>query len=261
VLKQAHRSSANSAWLFRIANADIFRDYRPVIRQLNWTVLQDEHWAVLGANGSGKSTLLSLIHGDMHPALGGTIERRGVPFGTHIETWKHRVGWVSPELQADHYLATSIEEIVISGRYASVGLNAAPTRADYRAARRWLKFFDIAELAQRGPRQVSYGQLRLALIARAMVNDPELLLLDEPCTGLDGDVREDVLEVLQRIANGGTQLIMAVHDPSDIVPAIKNALVIKRGGEVVEMSVADRDKRIRPGSRPMTKGNPPWTPG
>jgi molybdate transport system ATP-binding protein len=260
-LTQAHRSDANSTWLFRIANADIFRDYRPVIRQLNWTVRQDEHWAVLGANGSGKSTLLSLIHGDMHPALGGTIERRGVPFGTHIETWKHRVGWVSPELQADHYLATSIEEIVISGRYASVGLNAARTRADYRAARRWLKFFDIAELAQRGPRQVSYGQLRLALIARAMVNDPELLLLDEPCTGLDGDVREDVLEVLQRIANGGTQLIMAVHDPSDIVPAIKNALVIKRGGEVVEMSVADRDKRIRPGSRPMTKGNPPWTPG
>ena len=226
----------NSSWLVRIANATIYRDYRPVIRDLNWTLLPGEHWAVLGANGSGKSTLLSLIYGDLHPALGGTIERAGLAPGDRIEDWKRRVAWVSPELQADHFAAHSLEEVVISGRYASVGLNAPPTAADRRSARRWLEYFGIAGLRERGPRSVSYGQMRLALFARAMANDPELLLLDEPCTGLDGDVRARVLREIERLARSGTQIVMAVHDADDIVPAVKNILQLKRSGRWVAKS-------------------------
>lgn len=218
--------------LFVIRNADIYRDYRPVIRNLDWTLVRGENWAILGANGSGKSSVLSMIYGDLHPALGGTIERDGVPKGTHIEAWKHRIGWVSPELQADHFLAKDIEEIVISGRYASIGLNDPPTKADRKAADRWLKFFNIEHLRARGPRQVSYGQMRLALFARAMMNDPELLLLDEPCTGLDGDVRATVLGFIEQLAEQGTQIVMAVHDPEDIVPAVRHVLRINRGGKV-----------------------------
>lgn len=220
-----------------IRNADIYRDYRPVIRGLDWTLARGENWAILGANGSGKSSLLNLIYGDLHPALGGSIEREGVPKGTHIEAWKHRVGWVSPELQADHYLATSIEEIVISGRYSSVGLNDAPAKADIKAADRWLEFFNIERLRARGPRQVSYGQMRLALFARAMMNNPELLLLDEPCTGLDGDVRATVLGFIEQLAGQGTQIVMAVHDPEDIVPAVKHVLRIGRGGKVEPVDI------------------------
>jgi molybdate transport system ATP-binding protein len=222
----------SSAPLFVITNADIYRDYRPVIRKLDWTLRRGENWAILGPNGSGKSSLLNVIHGDLHPALGGTIARDGVPRGTHIEAWKKRVGWVSPELQADHYLAKSIEEIVMSGRYASIGLNDAATREDQEAADRWLKFFNIEQLRARGPRQVSYGQMRIALFARAMINDPELLLLDEPCTGLDGDVRATVLGFIQQLAERGTQIIMAVHDVEDIVPAVGKVLKIVRGGNV-----------------------------
>jgi len=218
-----------SAWLVRISNATIYRDYRPVIRDLNWTLRAGEHWAVLGANGSGKSTLLSLIYGDLHPALGGTIERAELSVGERIEDWKRRVAWVSPELQADHYAAQSLEEVVISGRYSSVGLNAPPTAADRRCARRWLEFFGIAELRDRGPRSVSYGQMRLALLARAMANDPELLLLDEPCTGLDGDMRAHVLDEIERLARNGTQIVMAVHDADDIVPSVHNVLTIRAG--------------------------------
>lgn len=230
------RKRGSAAPLVAIRKADIYRDYRLVIRQLDWTLQRGENWAVLGANGSGKSSLLNLIYGDLHPALGGTIERDGVPRGTRIEAWKHRVGWVSPELQADHYLAASIEEIVISGRYASVGLNEPPTGADRKAADRWLQFFNIEHLRARGPRQVSYGQMRLALFARAMMNDPELLLLDEPCTGLDGDVRATVLGFIGRLAERGTQLVMAVHDVEDIVPAVTNVLKIVRGGTVQALS-------------------------
>ncbi|MET0535261.1 MAG: ATP-binding cassette domain-containing protein, partial [Steroidobacter sp.] len=228
--KATKRASAKP--LVTIRKTDLFRDYRPVIRKLDWTLERGENWAILGPNGSGKSSLLNLIYGDLHPALGGTIEREGAPRGTHIEGWKKRVGWVSPELQADHYLAKSIEEIVMSGRYASIGLNDAPTRADRQASERWLKFFNIEHLGTRGPRQVSYGQLRIALIARAMVNDPELLLLDEPCTGLDGDVRATVLGFIQQLAERGTQILMAVHDVEDIVPAIGKVLKIVRGGTV-----------------------------
>ncbi|HEY5758124.1 MAG TPA: ATP-binding cassette domain-containing protein [Steroidobacter sp.] len=224
------RKRGSSAPLFVIRNADIYRDYRPVIRKLDWTLARGEHWAILGANGSGKSSLLNVIYGDLHPALGGTIERDGAPKGTHIEAWKHRLGWVSPELQADHFLARTIEEVVISGRYSSIGLNDAPTAADRRAAARWLKFFNIEHLKARGPRQVSYGQMRLALFARAMMNDPELLLLDEPCTGLDGDVRATVLGFIEQLAARGTQIVMAVHDPEDIVPAVGKVLKIQRGG-------------------------------
>jgi molybdate transport system ATP-binding protein len=218
----------------RIAHADIYREYRPVIRDLNWELNYGEHWAILGANGSGKSTLMSVLYGDLHVALGGELARDGFKRGVRIEEWKRRVGWVSPELQADHYAARTIEEIVISGRYSSVGLDWPPTSADRNGARKWLKFFGLEALAQRGPRQVSYGQLRLALIARAMVNSPELLLLDEPCAGLDREVRAEVLQLLDRLAHSGVQIVMAVHDHEDIIPSIGHVLRIEGGRAVQE---------------------------
>ena len=221
---------ADAGPLVRIRDANVFRDYRPVIRDLNWTLAAGEHWAVTGRNGSGKSTLLMMIYGDLHPALGGTVERRGVPFGTHIEAWKKRVGFVSPELQAEHFRARSIEEIVISGRYASVGLNDEPTRGDRRAAQHWLDFFGLAGLAARRPGAVSYGQLRLALIARAMVLYPELLLLDEPFTGLDADLHDHVLALVDQLAQGGTQIVMAVHHAADVIPSVNRELQILPGG-------------------------------
>ncbi len=225
---QAARAVAGP--LVRIRNANVFRDYRPVLKDLDWTLNAGEHWAVTGRNGSGKSTLLMMIYGDLHPALGGTVERRGVPFGTHIEAWKKRVGFVSPELQAEHFRAQSIEEIVISGRYASVGLNDAPTRADRRAAQHWLAFFGLEALAARRPGAVSYGQLRLALIARAMVLYPELLLLDEPFTGLDADLHDHVLTLVDQLARGGTQIVMAVHHEADIIPSVNRVFRILPGG-------------------------------
>jgi molybdate transport system ATP-binding protein len=215
--------------LIRIAHADIYREYRPVIRDLNWELKRGEHWAILGANGSGKSTLINVLYGDLHVALGGELVRDGFKRGTRIEEWKRRVGWVSPELQADHYGARSIEEIVISGRYNSVGMDWPSTARDRSLARQWLRFFGIESLAQRGPRHVSYGQLRLALIARAMVNSPELLLLDEPCAGLDRGVRAQVLEFLDRLARSGVQIVTAVHDQEDIIASVTHVLRIERG--------------------------------
>ena len=153
-----------------------------------------EHWAVLGANGSGKSTLLSLhLRRSASGARRHDRARRSVAPARASRTGS----------AASAGCRRSCRPITIARTVARGDRDLRPLRerrperradaADRRSARRWLEFFGIERLRDRGPRQVSYGQMRLALIARAMVNDPELLLLDEPCTGLDGDVRERVL--------------------------------------------------------------------
>lgn len=231
-LRVDRKPKASTEALVQLRQVALFRDYRPVVRDVDWTIRRGEHWAIVGGNGAGKSTLLMLIYGDLHPALGGIIERDGVKSGAPIAGWKRRVGLVSPELQADHFHAGTLEQVVSSGRYSSVGLNQSMTAQDRRVARHWLKFFGIDHLHARGVREVSYGQLRLALIARAMVNEPELLLLDEPFTGLDPEMHAYAFAIIQRLAQHGTQLVMAVHDATDIVPAVGKVLKIERGGKV-----------------------------
>jgi molybdate transport system ATP-binding protein len=218
--------------LIELRNVDLYRDYRLVLHDVNWTIARGEHWGIVGSNGSGKSTLLKLLYGDLHPHLGGVIERGKVPFGTPIAEWKQRVGYVSPELQADYFSARDLEEVVMSGRYSSIGLNNLPTLADRRAAKRWLKFFGLETHAARRPRAVSYGQMRLALLARAMINHPELLLLDEPCTGLDPQVRAMVIALLARLAKQGVQLVMAVHERSDLPSCVGRVLEIGKNRTV-----------------------------
>jgi molybdate transport system ATP-binding protein len=216
--------------LIAIHEADVYVDHHPVLANISWQVADGEHWAVLGRNGAGKSTLLRLLYGDVAPAHGGVIERRGFPTGTPLEAFRKKVGLLSPELQSTHARDDlTVEEIVISGRHASIGLNETPTHGERRAARRWLRFFGLASLARRRPREISYGQMRRVLLARAMINAPRLLLLDEPCTGLDADSRRRLRAHLQKLARSGVQLVMATHHRGDLVPAINRVLWMKEG--------------------------------
>jgi molybdate transport system ATP-binding protein len=201
-----------------------------VLEQISWEIRSGEQWAVFGRNGAGKSSLIKLLYGDLAPAAGGSLERRGFPKGTHIEDFKKTVGFLSPELQSDYARDdVTVEDIVISGRHASIGLNEPPSRADRRAAQRWLRAFDLAELATRSPRELSYGQLRRVLLARAMVNSPRLLLLDEPCAGLDSATRDEVLAQVERLVHSGVQVVMATHHESDLMPSINRVLHLKQG--------------------------------
>ena len=210
--------------LLRLSHVDLYVEYQEVLHDVNWQLRRGEHWSVFGVNGGGKSSFLKLLYGDLSPALGGHIERAGFPPGTPIMQWKRHVGYVSPELQSTYALGVSILELVASGRHSSIGLAHAPTPGDLKAARHWLRFFKLLSLAQRHPRELSYGQLRRALIARAMAAEPRILLLDEPLTGLDPAQRALMKRLLVRLMLRGVSVIAAVHHPEDLPCGMTHAL-------------------------------------
>jgi molybdate transport system ATP-binding protein len=214
--------------LIRLSQVDLYVEYRPVLRDLDWTLREGEHWAVYGANGAGKSSFLKLLYGDLSPAVGGTIERTGFPRGTHIAEWKRRVGYVSPELQSDYAVDVTLLDLVASGRYASIGLVDEATAEDRRIAARWLGFFGLSTAAQRRPRELSYGQLRRALIARAMAADARILLLDEPLTGLDPTQRAIMKRLLRRLMKRVT-VLAAVHHAEDLPRGMTHGLRLHNG--------------------------------
>ena len=215
--------------LVTISGADLYVDYRTVLRGVSWELREGEHWAVLGANGAGKTSFLKLLYGDLSPALGGVIERCGFPKGTPIADWKRRVGYVSPELQTDYAVNVTVRDLVASGRHASIGLAEPATAADARVAVRWLKFFGLLALASRPPRELSYGQLRRALLARALAAEPRLLLLDEPLTGLDPAQRAFMKRLLARLMRRRVALVIAVHHPEDLPRGVTQALYLEAG--------------------------------
>jgi ABC-type molybdenum transport system ATPase subunit/photorepair protein PhrA len=193
-----------------------------------------DHWVIFGANGAGKTSFLKLLYGDLSPALGGSIERAGHPQGTPIADWKRRIGYVSPELQADYAVNVTVRDLVVSGRYASIGLADAPTPVDSRAADRWLRFFRLASFADRRPGELSYGQVRRALLARALVAGPRILLLDEPLTGLDPKQRASVKGLLRRLMGGKLTLIIAVHHAEDLPDGMTHELHLSGGRAYAE---------------------------
>jgi molybdate transport system ATP-binding protein len=219
--------------LVAVCNANVYRDYQPVISHFNWTLRHGEHWCITGPNGSGKSTLIALLYGDLWPADGGRIDRPSIGAGAPIEDWKRVVGLVSPELQST-YSATScsIEEIVVSGLHSSIGLNERPTEGERRKALAALQRFGLAKLRARRARDLSYGQLRLALFARATVARRRLLLLDEPFDGLDVTTVARIKHLLLDEERRGTQLVIASHHLEDVPDYVSGMLECGRSGRV-----------------------------
>lgn len=215
-----------------LRNVTVYRDERPALLGVDWVLREGEHWAVTGRNGSGKSTLLGTLYGIHAVAAGGEIVRRGCPRGTPLDEIRRHVAWVSPELQAGYDADSTLEELVVSGLRSSVGLDHPPTRGERTRARRELRTLGLLPLAGRRPREVSYGQLRLALLARAFVRQPRLLVLDEPFTGLDPAFRRTLRHALSRLARRGTQLVIAVHHLDDLPPEVNRRLRLRHGAVV-----------------------------
>ena len=212
-----------------LERASVFRDYRPVLRGIDWTVGAGENWVILGPNGSGKTTLLSLLHGTLWAADGGRVLRRGHEPGQRVEDWQARVRYLSPDSHVGCLDSATLTNVVLTGIPHLRRLDARPTGEQLAAADAALRLVGLVSLASRSPRAVSYGQLRLTLLARALIGRPEALLLDEPLTGLDSKTRNRMRAVLTRLAANGTQLIAAVHHADDLIPAFSRALVLPSG--------------------------------
>ena len=216
-------------YLVKIRAADVYVEGKKILERINWQIGCDENWAVLGRNGAGKSTLLKLIRGDLHPAFGGEVRRFGGEKAADIRNMKKRIGYVSSELQASYDHPLTGEEVVQSGFFSSVGLYEGVTGAQKRIARKWIRFFCRESHAEKDVRSMSYGEFRKLLMARAMVNDPDLLILDEPCSGLDMAARQDVLATLDKLSRTRTRIILVTHHLEDLIPSVSHILLMDQG--------------------------------
>jgi len=193
-------------------NADVHLDEAHILTDINLEVRAGDCWVVHGPNGSGKSTLLRTIYGDHAVASGGSIVRAGIVPGVALEKFKLRTAYVAPHLQTWHKPAMPVMEVVASGRYASIGLNDTITAADRKHAERALRRFGMYSMRGRTLAEMSYGQARRILFARAWAREPTLALLDEPFAGLDRTTRADLTRRLNDwLAEGGSCVIATHH--------------------------------------------------
>jgi ABC-type molybdenum transport system ATPase subunit/photorepair protein PhrA len=207
----------------------VWLDERVILDGLSLEIHPGECWVVHGANGSGKTTLLRTLYGDFGVATGGRIHRADIEPGVPLEEFKRRAGFVAAHLQADHPHHLSVSEIVQSGRHASIGLNDASTASDRAAARRALAFFDLDGFGSRTREELSYGQMRRVLFARAWVTHPRLLLLDEPLAGVDAPTRRVLLDRIGHLVANGAAVVMSTHHREEWPPYATHELELAAG--------------------------------
>ena len=198
-----------------------------VFENLDWTIEPNQHWQVTGPNGSGKTCLLSLITGDHPQCYVNDINVFGFQRGTGESIWqiKQYLGYVSTALQWEYRVSTSLRNVIISGFYDSIGLYSKSTDTQKAIADDWLAVLGMVGRADEPFNKLSFGEQRLALIARAMVKHPPLLILDEPCLGLDEMNRQLVLALIERICRSGDTTVLYVnHRSQDRIDGIDNHL-------------------------------------
>jgi molybdate transport system ATP-binding protein len=230
--EEAHESPPadsihESETLIEFRNVSVRYGETLALRSLDWIMRRGENWAVLGPNGSGKTTLISLIYADNLQAYANDIRLFGKKRGSGESIWeiKQRIGHVSPHLQAGYRLDLRVFDVVVSGFFDSVGLYRRPTGEQQTAAAEWIERLGIADLRDRIFSQLSYGERRLVIIVRALVKNPQLLALDEPCQGLDPANRRQVLTMIDRIGfDTPTQILYVTHRTDEMPGCITNVL-------------------------------------
>ncbi len=203
-----------------------------ILDRINWQVARGEAWALQGHNGAGKSTLLSLINGDNPQAYSNDIILFGRKRGTGESIWdiKKQIGYVSPELHQYFPKTQTVLQVVLSGFFDTVGLFRKVSSVQRETALQWLQLFSIADTTTRRLAQLSPDRQRLCLLARAVIKNPTLLILDEPCQGLGPQHRDffkRLVDELHRTA--GTTLIYVSHYIEDIPSCVTNYIRLEKG--------------------------------
>ena len=225
--------------LVALRNADVHVDEAHILQGIDLEVRAGDCWVVHGPNGSGKSTLLRTIYGDHAVASGGSIVRAGIVPGVPLEKFKLRTAYVAPHLQTWHQPKMPVMEVVASGRYASIGLNDAITANDRKHAERALRRFGMYALRKRTLAEMSYGQARRILFARAWAREPRLALLDEPFAGLDRATRADLARRLNEWLADGGSCVIATHHREEWPAHTTHVLELKAGRAIASRALGD----------------------
>jgi iron complex transport system ATP-binding protein len=217
--------------LLEVSKLRVTRGRTTLVRDVTWRVEPREHWVILGPNGSGKTTLLKALTGYMS-ATSGEISLLGRRYGSC--DWRDlrlELGIVTSAFAASIPPAEPAIETVVSGKFAQLDLWQSVSDPDRTAARRQLRLVGLAALAERPWAYLSQGERQRVLIARALMAQPKLLVLDEPCAGLDPVAREHFLQFLDRLAHhrSAPALVLVTHHVEEIVPAFTHALLLRRG--------------------------------
>ena len=215
--------------LVRLTGATVRYSENTVFEGLDWTIEAGQSWQLSGPNGSGKTCLLQLITGDHPQCYVNDINVFGFQRGTGESIWqiKQFIGYVSTALQWEYTVSTGLRNVIISGFYDSIGLYTKSSDTEKAIADQWLELLGMSDRADEPFNRLSYGDQRLVLIARAMVKHPPLLILDEPCLGLDDMNRQLVLALVERICRGSETTVLYVnHREQDRVPGIDNHLTL-----------------------------------
>ena len=227
--------------ILSVANLRIVRDGTVILDEVDWRVQRGEHWVLLGANGSGKTSLLNALTGYLMPTSG-EISVLGETYGD--SDWRElrkKIGLVSSsvrQMMADDEPAL---ETVASGKYAMIDFWGRVTRAEKAQALKLLRQVECEYLAARPWRVLSQGERQRVLIGRALMAKPRVLILDEPCAGLDPAAREHFLQFLQRLGRkkNAPTLVLVTHHVEEIMPVFSHLLVLKNGAVLAAGKKAD----------------------
>ena len=212
-----------------------------ILEDISWEIRPGEHWALVGPNGSGKTMTLKIVTGQLWPS-DGTASLLGHEFGSYdLRELRKQVGLVSFDLQHTFMNRTdSGLEVVISGHYSSIGLfDVAPDAELVKKARSMLFLLGCDRVIDRPYRAMSHGEQKRVLIARALINEPKLLVLDEPCTGLDLAVREQFLLLVEEMSTsqfGPAATVFVTHHSEEILPYITHCHLLKEGKTLAQGS-------------------------
>lgn len=221
----------DSEEIVRLNKVSICYGDRIILKELDWVVRRGEKWALSGENGAGKSTLLSLVCADNPQSYACDISLFGRKRGTGESIWeiKKHIGYVSPEMHRAYLKNLPTIEIVASGLHDSIGLYKRPQQGQVAVCEWWMEIFGIAQLKDKPFLQLSSGEQRLALLARAFVKDPELLILDEPLHGLDTYNRRRVKKIIESFCHRRDKtMIMVTHYESELPEVISDRIYLKR---------------------------------
>ena len=220
--------------MLEVANADVYLDGEKILWDLNWKLYPGERWHLQGANGAGKSTFLRLLAGEEHAAWPGTArcflparDADEIP----LQTLKRHVRLVSDLAQAFYEYDLTCLDLVLSGFDNTIGLYRAFSAAEQARARQELAFLGLASLADTPVSRISTGQERRLFLARALMGSPSVLLLDEPCSGLDEASRDAYVQALDELAEEGMQYVFVSHYEED-VPASVNRIALMQDGRL-----------------------------